>query len=96
MIKKIIRPKILAHWCYDLFPEAILADGMSGPICTLASAMKEIARLAYHSVGIMVDIGQCMRKRLDKYEHSARRETLTPWALVEPQNIESADPGNKI
>jgi colanic acid biosynthesis glycosyl transferase WcaI len=41
----------------------------------------------------MVDLGHCMRERLDAYNHTARRETLTPWALLEPEAPEQPDPG---
>jgi glycosyltransferase involved in cell wall biosynthesis len=91
-LKHLARPKVLAHWCYDLFPEAILADGVQGPVRWLASTMRLIVQKAYRSVDLMVDLGSCMRKRLDVYDHQSQRETLTPWALVEPRKIEAPDP----
>ena len=39
----------------------------------------------------MIDIGECMRRRLDFYRHKARRYTLVPWALAEPNQIPEPD-----
>ena len=84
-IKALIRPKALAYWCFDLFPEAILADGVRGPVRWGAELMRLIVGRAYRSVDLMVDLGLCMRARLDAHNHQAKRETLTPWALVEAE-----------
>ena len=90
-IKALIRPKVLAYWCFDLFPEAILADGASGPVRLLARVIQPLMKRTYRSVDLMVDLGLCMRKRLDTYNHSAKRETLIPWALVEPERLTPPD-----
>jgi colanic acid biosynthesis glycosyl transferase WcaI len=82
-IKALIRPKALAYWSFDLFPEAILADEARGPVRWGAKLMRHLVGRAYHSVDLMVDLGLCMRARLDAHNHQAKRETLTPWALVE-------------
>lgn len=84
-IKALIRPKALVYWCFDLFPEAILADGVQGPVRWGAQLMRHVVGRAYRSVDLMVDLGLCMRARLDAHKHQARRETLTPWALVEAE-----------
>ncbi len=91
-IKALIRPKVLVYWCFDLFPEAILADGASRPVRWLARGVQPFIKRTYRSVDLMVDLGLCMRKRLNLYNHSARRETLTPWALLEPEAPEQPDP----
>ncbi|MGD0237029.1 MAG: glycosyltransferase family 4 protein [Syntrophorhabdales bacterium] len=91
-IKALIRPKALVYWCFDLFPEAILADGASRPVRWLARVVQPFIKRTYRSVDLMVDLGPCMRKRLNLYDHSARRETLTPWALFEPEAPEQPDP----
>lgn len=89
------RSKILVHWCYDLYPEVIVAKGAKGTIKWFAERMTLVMGHAYRSVDIMVDIGNCMRKRLDSYGHKARRCTLVPWALVEPDRISSPDPSTR-
>lgn len=85
------RGKVLVHWCYDLYPEAIIADGATGILKRLAEKFSFLMRFAYRSIDIMVDIGECMRKRLNTYNHRARCATLIPWALVEPEQIKEPD-----
>lgn len=92
VIRWIKRRSALVYWCYDLFPEAILANGAKGLIRWGANNFKRVTKRAYRFVDLMVDIGQCMRKRLDLYKHPARRMTLTPWALVEPNKLCEPDP----
>jgi colanic acid biosynthesis glycosyl transferase WcaI len=94
-IKLIRRQSILVYWCYDLFPEAILADGARGLGRWAANQSKYFIRKTYQSLNLLVDIGPCMRNRLDRYHHPARRETLTPWALVEPGAIHEPDPATR-
>jgi len=90
------RGKILVHWCYDLYPEVIIAKGAKGIIKWFAKKMFLLMGYAYRSVDIMVDIGRCMRKRLDLYGHRARRCTLAPWALVEPEQIKAPDTDTRL
>jgi glycosyltransferase involved in cell wall biosynthesis len=92
-VKLLARKSILAYWCYDLFPEAILANGTKGLVRWVANKSKYFIRKAYRSLDLLADIGQCMRKRLDSYQPSARRATFTPWALVESNGIREADSG---
>jgi len=85
------KSKILVNWCYDLYPEIIIAHGAKGFVKWWAGKMSLLMRRAYRSVDIMIDIGQCMRRRLDSYRHQARRCTLVPWGLVEPNQIPEPD-----
>ena len=73
----------LIHWAFDLYPEAILVNSPRW-MKLLASLTKPFVPWSYRRVDAMVDIGGCMRERLLKYRHRAQCETLTPWALVEP------------
>ncbi len=91
LLKFFNHSKILAHWCYDLFPEAIIADSRFNLIKWLAKRLKIVMRFAYRYVDLIVDIGSCMRKRLSLYKHKAKKITLVPWALVEPEKIEDVD-----
>jgi colanic acid biosynthesis glycosyl transferase WcaI len=84
--------KLLVHWCYDLYPEAIIADGAQGVIKELLYRIMPVMKWAYKSVDLMVDIGSCMRKRLDAYNHQAHTATLVPWAFVEADNLQDPDP----
>ncbi|WP_372367366.1 glycosyltransferase family 4 protein [Candidatus Uabimicrobium sp. HlEnr_7] len=85
------RGKTLVHWCFDLYPEAIVAD-KKGKITYLAALIaKCFMYFSYKFVDIMVDIGSCMREILKKYNNKITYSTLVPWALVEPETIELPD-----
>ena len=85
------RSRIFVHWCYDVYPEIIIAQGAKGVVKWWAGKMALLMRRAYRSVDVMIDIGKCMRERLDFYRHNARRCTLVPWALAEPNQIPEPD-----
>jgi len=90
---RLLRPKArFAHWCFDLFPEAAVADGMLSPNSRLERFFKRLVRPAYRNISLMADLGSCMRKRLEAYGHRASKATLVPWALVEPENPGVPDP----
>jgi glycosyltransferase involved in cell wall biosynthesis len=91
-IRRFRRKSRLVHWCFDLYPEAILADGASGFVKWMAQKSFPLMKRAYSSVDLIVDIGSCMGRRFDAYHPRAKRATLTPWALVEPDRIEPPDP----
>jgi len=74
----------LAHWCFDMYPEAIAADGTHGVVRSLLPAARGLMAGAYRSCDAIVDLGPKMRERLQKYPSAAHRETLVPWALAEP------------
>lgn len=80
----------LIHWAFDLYPEAILVNSPRW-MKILAALTKPFVPWSYRRVNAMVDIGGCMRMRLLKYRHRARCETLTPWALVEPDRPPQPD-----
>jgi hypothetical protein len=80
-----VRPKVkVAHWCFDLYPEAAVAAGLLGESSLLVRTLKRLLRWSYRRCALVVDLGMCMRRRLDLYGSGAQRETITPWALVEP------------
>jgi hypothetical protein len=82
----------LAHWCFDLYPEAIEAEGISELIEPLVPIARRMMAAAYRRCDLLVDLGPCMRERLSHYQTNARRETLVPWALVEPESPPPPDP----
>jgi colanic acid biosynthesis glycosyl transferase WcaI len=92
VIKLLARKSTLVYWCYDLFPEAVIADGAKGLAKWVANKSKYFIKKAYRSADLLVDIGQCMRKRLQVYHPHARFATLTPWALIEPEALQEPDP----
>ncbi len=80
----------LLHWVFDMYPECIIADS-PGFLGKLASITKGMAGFCYKFVDGMVDIGPCMRRRLNTYGHKAEQTTITPWALVEPTSPLKSD-----
>jgi glycosyltransferase involved in cell wall biosynthesis len=73
----------LVHWCFDLYPEAIAAEGGNAAVRALVPAAARLMKWAYASYDALVDIGPRMGERLAAYGTGARQATLTPWALAE-------------
>ncbi|MEO5769866.1 MAG: glycosyltransferase [Polyangia bacterium] len=72
----------IVHWCFDLYPQAIEAEGLR-VARSLAPVAHGLMKAAYRRCDVLVDIGTTMRARLATYGSPARQETLTPWALAE-------------
>ncbi|MGA7410232.1 MAG: glycosyltransferase family 4 protein [Bryobacteraceae bacterium] len=82
---KLLRPHTrVAHWCFDLYPEAAVADGILRPDGWFLATLKPVLRNAYGRCDLLADIGSCMGARLRSYQPRGRQVTLTPWALSEP------------
>lgn len=81
----------LVHWCFDLFPDAILA-GSALWMRALAALTLPFVHFALRYVDLMADLGPAMRRRLQKYNAQCRCRTLLPWALYEPETVHAADP----
>ena len=61
-----------------------MADGLLAENQTAVKLLRFLLRHAYRRCGLLADIGPCMRDLLLSYASPARRETLIPWALIEP------------
>jgi colanic acid biosynthesis glycosyl transferase WcaI len=85
---KRLRPTVrVAHWCYDLYPEAATAEGIFQENSLIVRLLKRVLRAAYRSCDLVADLGSCMRTRLEAYGHLCRKVTLVPWALSEPERV---------
>jgi len=73
----------IVHWCFDLYPEAAVSDGVLKP-GLLLSLLQKLMRTAYRRLDLIADIGTCMRERLAHYGSPAKTMTLPTWALTEP------------
>ncbi len=90
---RLFRPNsIIAHWCFDLYPEAPIADGMFREKSILIKSLRRMLASAYRRCNLLVDLGSCMQKKLAFYGSKAKTLTLTPWALSEPEQILEPDP----
>ncbi|HEX4404016.1 MAG TPA: glycosyltransferase [Polyangia bacterium] len=86
------RPRTpILHWCLDVFPDAGEAE-WTGATRLLSPPARAIMSAAYRCCDVVVDLGPCMRERLERYGGAPRRETLTPWALVEPETPAEPEP----
>jgi glycosyltransferase involved in cell wall biosynthesis len=90
---RLTRPGVkIAHWAFDLYPEAPVADGMlradSIPVRMLRAAL----RVAYGCCDLIADLGGCMRRLIEQYRPRGRKVTLVPWALSEPDRPAPPDP----
>jgi hypothetical protein len=82
---RLVRPKTrIVHWCFDLYPEAAVADGVLKSGGVAHRFIQWLLAPAYRSCDLIVDIGSCMRAQLARYPGPAKAVTLTPWALSEP------------
>lgn len=77
---------VIAHWCFDLYPEAAYADNLLSRRSFPARLMHFFLKKAYRECDLVVDIGPCMRKLLLRYESCAQMATIVPWALEEPSH----------
>jgi colanic acid biosynthesis glycosyl transferase WcaI len=82
----------IAHWCFDLYPEAALAEGMLRPTSLPVRLLKRLMAAAYRRCDLLIDLGPCMARRLASYAPESQQVTLTPWALVEPEAPPPPDP----
>ncbi len=83
-----LKPKtLIAHWCFDLYPEAAYAEGLLREHGKLSFMLRGILRLAYRGCDLIVDIGPKMRQRLLAYGTHSARSTIIPWALKEPAAV---------
>lgn len=90
---RLFAPSIrIAHWCFDMHPEAAFASGVVKEDSLLGKLARSIMGASYRSCDLVADIGPCMRRRLAVYGTSARSIELTPWALSEPAQPAGVDP----
>jgi glycosyltransferase involved in cell wall biosynthesis len=78
---------VIAHWCFDLYPEAAFAGGLLSRTSAAARVMHYLLKKAYRACDLVVDIGPCMRDLLSRYDPALRMATLVPWALDEPPHV---------
>jgi glycosyltransferase involved in cell wall biosynthesis len=84
----------IIHWCFDLYPEYAVAEGLVPENSLLVRFLKALLRPAYAACDLVADLGSCMRERLRHYP-GKKNVTLTPWALEEPQTPMAYDPDER-
>ncbi|HVV48309.1 MAG TPA: glycosyltransferase [Polyangia bacterium] len=91
-LRRLLPRAALVHWCFDLYPEAIAAEGGNAAVRALVPAARAVMQWGYRGYDALVDIGPRMRERLAAYGTGVAQETLVPWALAEPPRPAAADP----
>jgi len=90
---KWLRPQIkVAHWAFDLYPEAAIADGLLSGSSKMVRALTAVLHRAYARCDLIADLGVCMRRRLEAYGSAAAQRTIVPWALAEEKAPMVAEP----
>jgi glycosyltransferase involved in cell wall biosynthesis len=77
------------HWCFDVYPDAAIADGLLRERSCTTRLLRRLLRSAYRQCDQVADLGSCMRKLLNDQGVDCPMQTITPWALVEPEIIPS-------
>ena len=83
------------HWCFDLHPEAAIAEGMVTPNHPFVRMLRPILKRAYGRCHLHGSLGSCMTDRLLTYTKSVPIGLYTPWALAEPAAPLKTDPGER-
>jgi len=81
---KWIHPQMkVVHWCFDLYPEYAIANGMAKDTGAVVKLLRWFMGKGYDRCELVADIGPCMREKLGRYPAKART-THTPWSFEEP------------
>jgi colanic acid biosynthesis glycosyl transferase WcaI len=91
-MRRLLPGAVLVHWCFDVYPEAIAAEGGNAAVRALVPVARRLMKWSYAAYDELCDIGPRMRERLAEYGPAAQR-TAVPWALAEPPRPAVADPG---
>ncbi len=84
----------IIHWCFDLYPEYAIAEGIVSKKNPLIRLLRFFVRISYAGCDLIANLGPCMAKRLRVYSVK-KTVTLTPWALEEPPEPLKIDEGER-
>ena len=95
ILKILKRTKRLITWIMDLYPDAIVSEGLSQESDIKTQVARAITNYAYSKCDVIVDLGSCMRQRIS-VNGNIIRETITPWAQHEHESYERDSECEKI
>lgn len=82
---RLLRPRCkVIHWCHDVYPDALIADGIIRERALLTRLVRFVLSAAYHRCDAVADLGDCMRRVLTKHAPKLNYDTMPPWSLIEP------------
>ncbi len=73
----------IAHWCFDLYPDYAVAESMVTEKGFIVRFLRFFLKRIYPSCDLIVDLGSCMRERLEQYTEVKRTPTA-PLTLPSP------------
>ncbi len=82
----------LVHWCFDLYPDALFAEGLFQKHSVTGRSLNALTHFILNKQDLLANLGPCMAKRLVTHAPETDQMELTPWALVEPESIPRPDP----
>jgi len=82
----------LVHWCFDLYPDALFAEGVIRDKSVAGRCLSSVTKFILEKQNLVANLGPCMANRLARHAPQVDQMELTPWALVEPDSITSPDP----
>jgi colanic acid biosynthesis glycosyl transferase WcaI len=89
---RLFRPRAkIVHWCFDVYPDAAVAEGVVAATSWPVRALSRLMAAAYRRCEFIADLGPCMARRVAETAPEVRCVTITPWALVEPENPPAPD-----
>lgn len=93
---RLFRPRAtIVHWCFDLYPDAAVAEGMLKREALGVRLVERLMAAAYRRCEFIADLGPCMARRLARTAPGVRCLTITPWALIEPDPPPAPDPATR-
>jgi colanic acid biosynthesis glycosyl transferase WcaI len=79
---KFLRPKAkIAQWCFDLYPEAAIADGIVKENNLMVKGLRFFLKKAYKKCDLIADLGSCMRIKLERYGIGTQSPSPQPSPL---------------
>ena len=90
-VRPYLRKTKIFHWCHDLYPQLLRAEGMLSENNILYKAISTMTRKAYRHCDCIVDIGPQMRNILNEECPYTKHETITPWGLTEAACVRKPD-----
>ncbi len=95
VVVRLFRPRIrLVHWCFDLYPEAPIAEGMLAPRGWPTRLLRRLLRKAYGSCDLIADLRR-LHVRAAGWKGmatSGKRSPSYPGPLAEPDEAGRPDP----
>ncbi len=75
-------------WSMDLYPDAVIAEGLSSETSFKTKIARVLNSWSFSKMDAIVDLGECMRRKMNFRRSGQSLVTIPPWAPYEPESIE--------